>query len=87
MTAEVVAVTAAACTAKVAFVWPLRTVTLTGTVAEAWLLERLTSAPLAGAGPLSVTVPVVEPAPTITFEASATDASVAGLTMMVVDCV
>jgi hypothetical protein len=45
---------------NVALVAPEAIVTLAGTVAAAAPLERLTTAPLLGAGPLRVTVPVEE---------------------------
>ena len=55
-------------TAKVALVAPAGMTTLEGTVATpVLLLERTTWAPPAGAGPLSVTVPVEE-LPPITVE-------------------
>ncbi len=53
------AVTALVLTVNVALLAPAATVTLAGTVAvDVLLLERETVAPPAGAGPLSVTVPV-----------------------------
>ena len=52
-------VTALVLTVKVALLAPAATVTVAGTVAEdVLLLERETTAPPVGAGPLSVTVPV-----------------------------
>ena len=55
-------------TVKVALVVPARTVTLEGTLAAAvLLLESVTCAPPAGAGPLNVTVPVEDCAPPVTL--------------------
>ena len=45
-------------TVKVALLLPAGTVTLEGTLAAPLLLESITCAPPAGAGPLKVTVPV-----------------------------
>jgi len=54
------AVTALVLTTNVALVAPEGTATLEGTLAAPLLLESATCAPLAGAGPLNVTVPVEE---------------------------
>jgi hypothetical protein len=62
-----VTVTALVVMVKVAEVAPAATVTLAGTDAiEVLLLDKLTAAPPAGAGPLRVTVPVEE-APPVTL--------------------
>jgi hypothetical protein len=54
-------------TVKVAVVAPAGTVTLGGTRAASLLLESVTIAPPAGAGPLRVTVPVEDCVPPITL--------------------
>ena len=51
---------------KAALVVPAGTATLEGTLAAPLLLESITCAPPAGAGPLSVTVPVEVCAPPTT---------------------
>ena len=69
MVAEVDAATALVLTVNVVLVPPAGTVTLPGTVAAGLLLDRVTGAPPAGAGPFSVTVPVelpVEALPPVT---------------------
>src|SRR3989441_9124137 len=57
MVAEVDAVTALVVTVNVTLVAPTGTVTLAGTVAAELLLDSVTCAPPAGAGPPRVTVP------------------------------
>ena len=54
-------------TVKVTLLLPAGTVTLEGTLAAALLLESATCAPPAGAGPLSVTVPVDDCVPPVTL--------------------
>jgi hypothetical protein len=66
--AEVGTRTADVLTLKVALVAPAGTVTLEGTLAAPLLVESMTCAPPAGAGPLNVTVPVENCAPPITLE-------------------
>jgi hypothetical protein len=60
-------VTALVLTVNVALLAPAATVTLAGTVAVDVLLVRVTAAPPASAGPLSVTVPVEDCAPPVTL--------------------
>ena len=61
------AVTACVLTVKLALLAPAGMVTLAGTLAAALLLESVTWAPAAGAGPLRVTVPVDDCAPPVTL--------------------
>jgi hypothetical protein len=69
-------------TVKVALVLPAGTVTLVGTVATAVeLLERVTTAPAAGAGPVSVTVPVEGVSPLTVVGFRITDVSTGAVTV------
>jgi len=74
-------------TANVALVLPAGMVTLDGTLAAPLLLESITCAPPAGAGPLSVTVPVEDPKgpPTTLFGFNVSDATVGGVTVSEAD--
>src|SRR6266403_1747010 len=76
MVTGVEVVTALVLTVKFALVAPAATVTLAGTVAAEALLERETRAPLPGAGPLRVTVPVEGDPPVTLVGLSATEDSV-----------
>ncbi len=72
-------VTALVLTVNVALLAPAATVTLAGTVAvDVLLLERVTVAPPAGAGPLSVTVPVEGDPPVTLVGFSVSKESVGG---------
>jgi hypothetical protein len=79
-------------TVKVALVAPAGTITVEGTLAAPLLLESVTCAPPAGAGPLSVTVPV-EDIPPITLAGLSVSEETVGrgggvtLRIMVVVCV
>src|SRR5437899_543112 len=79
MVTEVVVDTGLVLTVKVALVALPGTVTLAGTVATlVLLLERATTAPPLGAGPLSVTVPVEELPPVTLVGLRLSDESVGG---------
>ena len=67
MVTGVDAATALVLIVKVALLLPAGTITLEGTLAAPLLLESITCAPPAGAGPLSVTVPMDDCAPPITL--------------------
>ncbi|SRR5437867_1716007 len=80
MVTEVVVDTGLVLTVKVALVALPGTVTLAGTVATlVLLLERATTAPPLGAGPLSVTVPVEELPPVTLVGLRLSDESVGAL--------
>jgi hypothetical protein len=65
--AEVDITTIDVLTVKVALTLPAGMVTMDGTLAAPLLLESMTCAPPAGAGPLSVTVPVEDCRPPTTL--------------------
>ena len=87
MVADVVMSTIEVFTVKVALVLPAGTVTLEGTLAAPLLLESITCAPPAGAGPLSVTVPVEDPKrpPTTLFGLNVSEETVGGVTVSEAD--
>ena len=67
---------------NVALVAPAGTVTVEGMLTAALLLDSVTCAPPAGAGPLSVTVPMEDPTPPTTLEGfSVSAATVGGVTV------
>ena len=68
-------------TVKVAVVALAGTVTLASTWAAGLLLDKATTAPPAGAGPLRVTVPVEEKPPTTVFGFSASALNGGGVTV------
>jgi hypothetical protein len=76
------AVTVFVVTVKVAVVAPAATVTRAGNVATAvLLLDKVTTAPAAGACPVRVTVPVDDIAPITELGLRVTDDSVADVTV------
>src|SRR3989441_7368766 len=81
MVAGVDAATVLVVTVNVVLVAPAGTVTLPGTVAAVLLLDRVTDAPPAGAGPFSVTVPVEFPPPVTVVGFSASERRAAGFTV------
>src|SRR5215469_9044962 len=85
---EVVVVTVFVLTVKLAVVLPAATVTLEGTVATAvLLLDRVTTVPPDGAGPLRVTVPTDGEGPLTVVGFKLKDASVGAFTVKVADFV
>jgi hypothetical protein len=87
--ADVATTTMDALTVNVALVAPAGTVTAEGMLAAPLSLASATCAPPAGAGPLSVTVPVEDCTPPITLDGFSvsedTVGSGAGVTMSVAD--
>jgi len=81
------AATAAVVTEKVTLAEPATTVTLAGTVAEMLLLASNTTEPPAGAGPLSVTVPVDPAPPTKLAGTNASDDTAGALMLSTAVCV
>jgi hypothetical protein len=73
-------------TVKVTLVLPAGTVTLEGTLAAALLLESITCAPPAGAGPVRVTVPVEDCTPPTTLVGfNVSEETVGGVTVSEAD--
>jgi len=71
---------------KVALLLPAGTITLEGTLAAPLLLESVTCAPPAGAGPLSVTVPVEDCSPPMTLVGfNVSEETVGGVTVSEAD--
>src|SRR5438309_2479824 len=84
MTTGVVARTREVATGKLAIVAPAGTITRPGTLTEVGLsLERVTTRPPAGAGPLRVMVPASERLPTSTSAPSETEARALGMSVRV----
>ena len=87
--AEIVAVvfddTAVVFTENVAAVFPAKTVTVTGTMAEVELLTRVTTSPPVGAAPVRVIVAVDVLPPTTVAGLNVNDATDGGFTVSVAD--
>jgi hypothetical protein len=83
---EVMAPTPTVETAKFAVVAPAATVALAGTVAAPLLLDSVTTAPPAGAGPFKVTVTVGEDPPSTLAGATDTEESTGGLIVRLAVC-
>ena len=82
MVATVDAATGLVLIVKVALALPAGTVTMDGTLAAPLPLESMTCAPPAGAGPLSVTVPMEDCKPPTTLVGfSVSEATVGGFTV------
>jgi hypothetical protein len=85
MVTEVDVATALVLTVKVALVVPAGTVTLDGTLAAPLLLESISCAPPAGAGLLSVTVPVDDCAPVTVEGFKVSEVTAGGVTVSEAD--
>lgn len=83
MFTEVLEATGLVVIVKVAVLAFAGTVTLVGTCATAALLDKVTTVPLAGAGPVNVTVPVEEVPPMTALGLRLTELRVAALTVNV----
>ena len=81
MVSEVLLETGVVVTVNVAVVAFAATITLAGTCAAVLLLDRVTTAPLADAGPLSVTVSVEELPPITDEGLRLTEASAGAVTV------
>ena len=86
MVTGVVLATGLVLTEKVAVVAPVATVTLAGTVAEGSLLDSVTAAPPAGAGPFNVTVALEELPPITVAGLNDTEESTGGLIVRLAVC-